>query len=273
MTSDNIDEYGCVNRLCRTGEFSEIVMEEDYRETFTPKHPTFVLGFANVGLVGTIAVNTIIEQYNLVQVAHVLSDKFPPVAVFYDGVLKQPFRVYYSKDNDMIVSFCEIPLSEQYYTDIAHTLMNWGVNVGVKDVVILQGLAAENPGEFENKVFCAAKKEMTEVLEKHGIEVLPKGIILGLEATILNVCLNSLLEGYALMTPVNPQIPSPEGAAVVLEALNKIYNLDIKTDELKEEGAKIKQKLGEMMQQVQTQQMRDQQGGIVEPKGPPQLFT
>jgi uncharacterized protein len=273
MTSESVDEYGCRNRVCRTGEYSEIFMEEDYRDTFTPKHPSFILGFANVGLVGTIAVNSIIEQYDLVQVAHVLSDKFPPVAVFYDGILKQPFRIYYSKEHDMIVSFCEIPLSEQYYTDIAHTLMGWGINVGVKDVVILQGLAAENPGEFEDKVFCAAKKEMTDLLEKHGIEVLPKGIILGLEATILNVCLNSQLEGYALMTPVNPQIPSPEGAAVVLEALNKVYDLDIKTEELRAEGAKIKQKMMEMMNQVQAQQMRDQQGGFSETKGPAELFT
>lgn len=270
MTSDNIDEYGCANRLCRTGEYSEIVMEENYREDFTPKHPTFILGFANVGLVGAIAVSTLIDQLNLVQVAHALSDKFPPVAVFYDGVLKQPFRIYYSKEYDIIVAFCEIPLSEHYYTDIAHTLMNWGINVGVKDVAILQGLAAEAPEEFENQVFCAAKKEMTEILSQHGIQVLPKGIILGLEASILNVCLNSMLEGYALMTPVNPQLPSPEGAAVILEALNKIYNLDIKTEELHEEGAKIKKKLSDMMQQVQNQQMRD--AAVGEPRVASQLF-
>ncbi len=244
-------------------------MEEDYIEKFTPKSPTFILGFANAGLIGTICANTLIEQLKMPQVAHVLSDKFPPVAVFYDGVLKQPFRIFGSKENDLIVSFCEIPLSQRYFTDIAHTLMVWALNVGVKEVVLLQGIASEMPPD-ENPVFCAAEKVVQDNLAKHGIQVLPKGVLFGLEAAILNVCLNSKLEGHVLMTPVNPQIPSPEGAAAILEMLNKIYGLKIKTDELKEEGAKIKKKLMEMASQVQQQQMRD--SGFTESKASSQLF-
>jgi uncharacterized protein len=269
MAREKKEDYGCRGTNCRPGRYSEIVMEDDYAENFTPKSPTFILGFANAGLIGSICANTLIEQLKMSQVAHVLSDKFPPVAVFYDGVLKQPFRIYGSKEHDFIVSFCEIPLSQRYFTDIAHTLMVWALNVGVKEVVLLQGIAAEMPPE-DNPVFCAAKKVVQEDLAKHGIQVLPKGVLFGLEAAILNVCLNSNLEGHVLMTPVNPQIPSPEGSAAILEMLNKIYNLKIKTDELKEEGTKIKKKLMEMATQVQQQQIRD--SGFTEPKSASQLF-
>ncbi len=269
MAKDKKEDYGCRGTNCRPGRYSEIVMEEDYAANFTPKSPTFILGFANVGLIGSICANTLIEQLKMPQIAHVLSDKFPPVAVFYDGILKQPFRIYNSKEHDLIVSFCEIPLSNRYFSDIAQTLMVWALNVGVKEVVLLQGIAADMPSE-DQPVFCAAKLEMQDKLAKLGIQVLPKGVLFGLEAAILNVCLNSKLEGHVLMTPVNPQIPSPEGAAAILEMLSKIYGLKLKTDELKEEGAKIKKKLMEMAQQVQSQQMRDQ--GFTEPKSASQLF-
>ncbi len=269
MVKEKKEDYGCRGTNCRPGRYSEIVMEEDYAENFTPKNPTFILGFANVGLIGSICANTLIEQLKMPQISHVLSDKFPPVAVFYDGILKQPFRIYNSKEHDLIVSFCEIPLASRYFTDIAQTLMVWALNVGVKEVVLLQGIASEMPSD-ENPVYCAAKQVVQENLAKHGIQILPKGVLFGLEAAILNVCLNSKLEGHVLMTPVNPQIPSPEGAAAILEKLNQIYGLNLKTDELKEEGAKIKKKLMEMATQVQQQQMRD--SGFTEPKTTSQLF-
>jgi len=270
MAREKKDDYGCRGTSCRPGRYSEIVMEDDAAANFTPRAPTFILGFANVGLIGSISASTLIEQLKMEQVGHVLSDKFPPVAVFYDGILKQPFRIYYSKKHNLIVSFCEIPLSARYFTDVAHTLMCWALNVGVKEVVLLQGLATEEPVDGENPVFVAAKKVVQETLAQYGVQILPKGILLGLEAAILNVCLNSSLEGHVLMTPVNPQIPSPEGSAAILEILNKIYQLDVKTDELKEEGAKIKKKLMEMATQVQNQQRQD--SGFVDSKPSSQLF-
>jgi predicted ATP-grasp superfamily ATP-dependent carboligase len=54
------------------------------------------------------------------------------------------------------------------------------------------------------------------------------------------------LKGYALLTPVNQQIPSPDGAAAIIEKLNKIYGIDVKTDLLLSEAQKIKDKLAEL---------------------------
>ncbi len=51
-----------------------------------------------------------------------------------------------------------------------------------------------------------------------------KGIIVGPEATILNESLTNRLNSYALFTPVL-EIPTPEGAAAIIEVLNEIYNL------------------------------------------------
>jgi predicted ATP-grasp superfamily ATP-dependent carboligase len=48
------------------------------------------------------------------------------------------------------------------------------------------------------------------------------------------------------MVPTRPFIPDPEGAAILLKTLNKIYNLSIDIQPLLERGREIKQKLKEI---------------------------
>ena len=84
-----------------------------------------------------------------------------------------------------------------------------------------------------------------------------KGIIVGPEATILNEALTNKLNAYALFTPVL-EIPTPEGAAAIIEVLNKIYDLKIETSQLIEEGKDIKAKMLELAQKAQQYQQQQQ---------------
>ena len=101
---------------------------------------------------------------------------------------------------------------------------------------------------------------MMESLEKFGINKVEKGIIVGPEATVLNEALTNRLSAYALFTPVL-EIPTPEGAASILEVLNKIYNLEINTTELIKQGKDIKSKMLELAQKAQQYQQQQQLPG------------
>ena len=94
-------------------------------------------------------------------------------------------------------------------------------------------------------------------LEKYGLEKVDKGIIVGPEATILNEALTNRLRAYALFTPVL-EIPTPEGAASIIEVLNQIYNLKIETSKLIEEGKEIKAKMLELAEKAQQYQRQQQ---------------
>lgn len=228
---------------CVPAKYSNIVTNAD-KVKLVGKNPALIIGFLGTGLVGNIVANQLIEALNMQQIGFVVSDDLPAMAIFIDGVLRHPFRLYYSQENNLIVAICEVPFNKSSrYLDLARSITDWALKIGVKEVCTIQGIpVAGNP--LEHIVYVAAELEViNRLIETSGVEKLPRGLVLGPEAEVLNVCMVNQLNGYALLTPVNQQIPSPAGAAAIIEKLNKIYGIDVKTDVLLSEAQKIKDKL------------------------------
>ncbi|KKM98047.1 hypothetical protein LCGC14_1161880 [marine sediment metagenome] len=243
--------------VCSKGKRSSVVIEDlsDIKEG-----ATFILGFAGIGLIGPIVANTLIEQLpDVIEIGFITSEYLPPISVFYQGVLKHPFRLYYSPINNLIIGICEIPFQiPSAYNDLSKTLCNWALSEDVRaeEIVIFQGIPQRGIVE-EYPVYYAAEAGMVEALEKFGISKFEKGIIVGPEATVLNEALTNRLKAYALFTPVL-EIPTPEGAASIIEVLNKIYELKIDTTKLIEQGKEIKAKMLELAQKAKQYQQQQQ---------------
>jgi uncharacterized protein len=131
--------------------------------------------------------------------------------------------------------------------------------VRAKEIIIFQGIPQRGIID-EYPVYYAAEEVMMEHLEQFGITKVEKGIIVGPEATVLNEALTNRLNAFALFTPVL-EIPTPEGAASILEVLNKMYNLSIDTTSLIEQGKDIKAKMLELAQKAQQYQQQQQLPG------------
>ena len=243
--------------ICEKGKKSSIIIE-DLKTDIKP-NATMILGFAGIGLIGPIISNSLIDQIpDIKEIGFVTSEYLPPISVFYQGVLKHPFRLYYSPQYNLIVGICEVPFQvSAAYNDLSKTICNWALNDDVlcKEVVVFQGIPQRGIID-DYPVYYAAEKDMIEKFEGYGIERVEKGIIVGPEATVLNEALTNKLNAYALFTPVL-EIPTPEGAAAIIEVLNQIYNLSIDTSKLIEEGKEIKAKMLELAQKAQ--QYQDQQ--------------
>lgn len=244
--------------VCEKGKKSSIIIEDLTVEI--QKGATFVLGFAGIGLIGPIVANTLIEQLpDIKEIGFVTSEYLPPISVFYEGVLKHPFRLLYSPKNNLIVGICEVPFQiPTAYNDLSKTICNWALSedVRAKEIIIFQGIPQRGIVD-DYPVYYAAEEVMMEHLEKFGIKKVEKGIIVGPEATVLNEALTNRLNAFALFTPVL-EIPTPEGAASILEILNKMYDLSIDTASLIEQGKEIKAKMLELAQKAQQYQQQQQ---------------
>ncbi len=95
------------------------------------------------------------------------------------------------------------------------------------------------------------------------MEILSKGIITGIAGSILSETLCREMVGFALLTPAIAMVPDPAGAVQLLEALNRLYKVDVSVTDLKESAAEIRSKMEEMAQQVDG--MRRQQQGAGRP--------
>ena len=244
--------------ICEAGKRSKIVIEDF---TFKVKEDaTLILGFAGIGLIGPIISNSLIEQIpDIKEIGFITSEYLPPISIFYQGVLKHPFRLYYSPQHNLLIGTCEVPFQvSAAYNDLSKTICNWALSedVKAKEVVIFQGIPKRGIID-DYPVYFAAEEEMMEKLGKYGLKKVEKGIIVGPEATVLNEALTNKLNAYALFTPVL-EIPTPEGAAAIIEVLNQIYDLKIETSKLIEEGKEIKAKMLELAQKAQQYQQQQQ---------------
>lgn len=227
------------------------------------KEPLVVLGFAGPGLVGGIAVSHIIDQLKMKKIAHVRSRYMPPAVVFMDGQLRHPFRIYSDKEGKLCAIVCEIPLRSDGLYPIASTLLDWAEEKGVKEIVVLEGAPVRGIPK-KRKSFCAAEPERRKECEEKGVKMVSAGIISGIAGSILSECLTRKITGVAFLTPAVVFMPDPEGAAILIDALNNVYGLEVDTKELLNKAEEIKQKLKEVAQRHQRMRKAEEKRGIPE---------
>jgi uncharacterized protein len=212
--------------------------------------PLMVCCFPSAGVVGPIAAHTIIDQFKMEEIAHLRSKYMPSAAVFLEGRLRHPFRIYGSKELNLILITAELPVAEEGLYAVSSALLDWGASMGVKETVILDGIPVQGLPTERKVLFAAEEEKIGELAKNEQMEILDKGIITGIAGSILSETLCRPMTGFALLTPAITVVPDPGGAQQLLEALNQLYNLKIDLKELKEGSEIIRKKMEEMAQQV-----------------------
>ncbi|MFW9925297.1 MAG: proteasome assembly chaperone family protein [Candidatus Thorarchaeota archaeon] len=227
------------------------------------KQPLLVCCFPSAGVVGTIAAQEMIQQFEMEEVAHVRSRYMPSAAVFQDGRLRHPFRIYGKKEKNLLVVTAELPVADEGLYMVSSALLDWGATIGVKETVILDGIPVQGLPTKRKVLYAAEEEKISELAKDETMEILSKGIITGIAGSILSETLCREMVGFALLTPAIAMVPDPAGAVQLLEALNRLYKVDVSVTDLKESAAEIRSKMEEMAQQVDG--MRRQQQGAGRP--------
>ena len=199
-------------------------------------NPIIIAGFVGAGLVGPLSVSYIIEKLQMKLIGYMRSKYLPPSAVFINGRLRHPFRFYTNEEGTICSIICEITLGmEGLYTIIA-AILDWAKEKGSNEIIILDGVASE---EHDNKVYCAAEDDLCRVLADKNINIIPHGFITGMPGGILNECLLREIQGLVLLVKANKNSVDLTAATTLVEAVNKLYETNIDTTDLKNKKEKI----------------------------------
>jgi uncharacterized protein len=228
------------------------------------KEPLMIFGFVGAGLVAQIAVNQIISELNMIEIAHVRSKYIPPSVVFLDGKLKPPFRVYSDEQGRLCVVVCDTPLLSEGVYSISTALVDWAEEKGAKELVVLEGIPVRGiPKKRES--FCAAEPEKRKECEAKGAKMLSGHVLIhGIAGSVLSQCLTRKVTGVAFLTPAASFMPDPEGAATLLNTLYDVYGLKIDTGMLLKSAEEIRQKLGEVARSYQRMKRAETKKGTPE---------
>ena len=209
------------------------------------KNPIIFAGFVGAGLVGPLAINHIIEQLEMKEIAVMRSKYLPPSTVFMRGRLRHPFRFYADSKGTVCAIICEITLRMEGLYSLVSTILDWAALKGSKEIVILDGVASN---EHDDKAYCAAEEDLVRTMADRDISMIPQGFITGLPGGILNECLVREIQGITLLAKANKISPDPAAAATLIEALNRFYYMNIDTTELKEEKDRLHSEFSELSQ-------------------------
>ena len=199
-------------------------------------NPIIFAGFVGAGLVGPLSVGHIIKKLGMKEIGYMRSKYLPPSTVFIQGRLRHPFRFYSNDDGTICSIICEITLRMEGLYTIVAAILDWAKEKGSNEIIILDGVASE---KHDDKAYCAAEEDLCRVMADKEVSMIPQGFITGIPGGILNECLLRKIQGVALLVKANKEDVDPEAAATLVEAVNRLYETKIDTDDLRKEKEQI----------------------------------
>lgn len=206
---------------------------------------TVLIGFPGSGLVGSIALQYLVEQMDFEQIGAITSKYFPPVALMTRGVINAPVRLYEKDSLAAIIS--DVPVHPMICYEVANGIMDWLTQFGIREIATIAGIITNEP---DKRVFgVATTSTVLQRIEEQTI-ILPMGSISGIAASILTECKTRGIPGIGLLgETVNT--PDPRSSAATIEVLNKIYDLDLDVQPLLEQAVEIEAAMAQIAEQVQ----------------------
>ncbi|MDD4454880.1 MAG: proteasome assembly chaperone family protein [Candidatus Methanomethylophilaceae archaeon] len=206
---------------------------------------TVLIGFPGSGLVGSIALQYLVDQMDFEQVGAITSKYFPPVALMTKGVINAPVRIYEKDHLAAVIS--DVPIHPMICYEVANGIMDWLTQFDVREIVTIAGIITNEP---EKRVFGVATSSGTLQRVEEQTVILPMGSISGIAASILTECKTRGIPGIGLLgETVNT--PDPRSSAATIEVLNKIYNLNLDVKPLLEQAVEIEETMSQIAEQVQ----------------------
>lgn len=216
------------------GEFPEAEVFEVKKIDYNS--PIVFAGFVGAGLAGPLAAGYIIEKLQLEEVGYMRSKYLPPSTVFIQGRLRHPFRFYSNKEGTICAIVCEITLRMQGLYTLVAAILDWAEQKGSHEIIILDGVASDS---HDDKAYCAAEEDLCRIMQEKGINMIPQGFITGIPGGILNECILREIQGVSFLVKANHKQPDPMAAATLVEAVNRAYQTNIDTTDLKNQKEKL----------------------------------
>ncbi|MCD6522780.1 MAG: proteasome assembly chaperone family protein [Candidatus Diapherotrites archaeon] len=217
---------------------------------------TLVEGFPGIGLVGTIAVGYLAEKQGAECIGYIISKKFPPMASIHKGKPVFPARIYVDKKNKMVMLFSEFVVPAETVYDIAESIIEWVKQKKIKMIISLAGMTSMGFQEKPQIYGIASNDEMEKILGEHSVKIITEGVTTGVSGILMAKCAIENVPAMSLLIETTHGYPDPGAAAELLEKVEDITGVSIKTEALMEEARQIETKMKKMMEQMKVGRMK-----------------
>ena len=222
--------------------------------------PTLIEGLPGHGLVASIAVDQISRQLGLEHHGNVVSDGFPPVVTFQDGMVRDLVRVYAGSDPAVMTLQSDLALPPSAFEPLASCVLS-ELAPAFDRGIFLAGAPAATERQVGEVTGVATTPSVKEDLEAAGIPLAEEpGLVGGVTGALVKECFHADVPAAVLIVRAHPFLPDPGAAQAVIEnALEPLVDFDIDTAELREQADEIQRQMQQIAEQYQQTVQESQQ--------------
>jgi uncharacterized protein len=157
---------------------------------------TFIEGFPDLGLAGTIGTKYLIDKLKFEEIGHIDSKLFLPMIRIQDGLPIHPVRLYANRKNKVVIVIAEQLIDNLIASQMAQELINWIKKKGINKVISTSG--ARIPDGKMVYAF-ASNQNSKKIIEKHKIEMIKTGLTSGVTALLMLYLKDSNMDAICLL--------------------------------------------------------------------------
>lgn len=221
-------------------------------ETVSLDSPVLVEGFPGVGLVGKMAVDQLIDVFEMDHYANVHCRSIPPVATYRTEThkLATPVRLYVDADRDLLALQSDVPIGPEAATEFGDCVAGWFDETELLPLY-LSGLPRQV--DSEPALYGVASGGASDRLIDAEIDVpAGMGLISGPTGALLAHAIEHDIAAIGLIVESNPQLPDPVAAQRVIDGgIEPIAGVSVPTEELSTRAEKIQEARAQLIQRMQ----------------------
>ncbi|MBC7113953.1 MAG: proteasome assembly chaperone family protein [Candidatus Methanomethyliales bacterium] len=222
---------------------------EFYVKKVPLKNSILITGFHGLGATGFITVKHAVTSLNAELIGYIDSERIPPFVSMDDGRLSLPFEIY--KHDKYVFILTNVPPHTKERQEFSRSLAEWAIKEHFSASYLIGGLDSRLRPSENDKIRCAVTKSFKNLSEL-GAPLLEKGLfVVGPLAIMLAHFEINSFPAIALLPYANPARPDPMAAAVAIEYINKLTNLNIDASQLISDARRIEAEIQELMKQRQ----------------------
>ncbi|MFC6835408.1 proteasome assembly chaperone family protein [Halomarina ordinaria] len=212
---------------------------------------TLLCGFSEFGLAGLTAADYLVKQLDLTETGHVTTAELPPITPFSGGKPRHHTRLFSRDDLDLTVLVGELFIPLPMATSFADAVLDWAEGA-VGEVAVLSGIPVTH-GPDEHRTFYIATQDYHE-RRLEGVDLPPMGggFLEGVNGALMQRGLDADLRAAVFATPAHAQTPDVTAALRLLDAVERVYGLDVDTGPLESFADEVKHHYAELAARMQS---------------------
>jgi len=124
-----------------------------------PKNVTIIEGFPGFGLIGTIAIEFLMEHLQTEKIGIVEMDEVPAMIAIHQNKVIEPISIHYNKKFNIVLIHA-LSINKELGWKVADVVLELAKALTAKEIIALEGVGSPNPGN--ERVFFYTSDECGE---------------------------------------------------------------------------------------------------------------